>query len=97
MSPAELGLGAVVALMGGGNLWNWLASRGKTKVDLITLAQSIATETIKALDTRIAQLEATIENQGLKIEELTSHIGQLEEVIRGLGGTPPNRPRKRPE
>lgn len=96
MSPAEIGLGVLVAVMGSGNLYNWLSSRGKTKVDLITLAQSIAAETIKALDTRIAQLEATIEDQGMKIEDLISHVGKLEDIIIGFGGTPPPRPRKKP-
>ena len=48
-----------------------------------------------ALDTRIAQMEATIENQGMKIEELTLHIGKLEDVIVGLGGVPPVRPRRK--
>lgn len=94
MTTVELILTAGVAVVGGGNVWTWLASRGKTKVDLIALAQSIATETIKALDTRIATLEATIEDQGRKIEELTLHIGKLEDVILGLGGKPPPRPRK---
>lgn len=92
-----MALAGLVAVMGGGNAWNWLASRGKTKVDLIALAQSIAAETIKALDTRIAHLEATIEDQGRKIDDLTTHIGKLEDVILGLGGTPPPRPRKRAE
>lgn len=95
MSPAEIALGAVVAVMGGGQIYNWLASRGKTKVDLIGLAQSIAAETIKALDTRIAQLEATIEDQGMKIEDLIQHVGKLEDIIIGFGGTPPPRPRKK--
>lgn len=95
MTTAEIVLAAGVALMGGGNVWNWLSSRGKTKVDLISLAQSIASETIKALDLRIAGMEATIEDQGRKIEDLTAHIGELEEVIRGLGGIPPARPRRR--
>lgn len=95
MTTVELLLGGAAVLMGGGNVWNWLASRGKTKVDLIQLAQSIASETIKALDLRIAQMEATIEDQGRKIEDLTRHIGNLEDVIVGLGGTPPPRPRKK--
>lgn len=94
MTTVELILGAGITVMGGGNVWNWLASRGKTRVDLIQLAQSIASETIKALDHRIAQLEATIEEQGRKIEDLTAHIGKLEDVILSLGGTPPARPRK---
>jgi len=94
MTTAEMALAGLVAVMGGGNAWNWLASRGKTKVDLIQLAQSIASETIKALDHRIALLEATIEDQGRKIEDLTAHIGKLEDVILSLGGTPPARPRK---
>lgn len=95
MSPAEMALGAVVAVMGGGNLWNWLASRGKTKVDLITLAQSIAADTIEALDKRMAQMEATIDDQGMKIEDLIAHVGKLEDIIIGFGGTPPPRPRKK--
>ena len=95
MSPIEIALAAGVAIMGGGNIWNWLASRGKTKVDLITLAQSIAAETIKALDTRIAQMEATIDDQGMKIEDLIQHVGKLEDIIIGFGGTPPPRPRKK--
>jgi hypothetical protein len=95
MTLAEMGLTAVVTVMGGGNVWGWLSSRGKTKVDLIQLAQSIAAETIKALDLRIAQMEATIEDQGMKIEELTEHIGKLEDVIVGLGGNPPLRPRRK--
>lgn len=95
MSPAEIGLGVLVAIMGSGNLYNWLSSRGKTKVDLITLGQTIAAETIKALDVRIAQLEATIEDQGMKIEDLIQHVGKLEDIIIGFGGTPPPRPRKK--
>lgn len=97
MSPVETALAVLVAVMGGGNIYNWLSSRGKTKVDLIQLAQGIAAETIKALDSRIAQMEATIEDQGRKIDELTAHIGSLEEVIRNLGGTPPPRPRRKSE
>lgn len=95
MTLAEMVLGGGALLMGGGNVYNWLTSRGKHKVDLIQLAQSIAAETIKALDGRIAQMEATIEEQGRKIEDLTTHIGKLEDVIHGLGGTPPPRPRKK--
>jgi uncharacterized protein with von Willebrand factor type A (vWA) domain len=103
MSPAEIALTAVVTIMGGGNIWGWLSSRGKTKVDLIQLGQTIAAATITAQQNerrellhRIDQMDATIENQGLKIEELTAHITKLEDVIRGLGGTPPSRPRKAP-
>lgn len=95
MTSTELILGAVATILGGGGVWNWIANRGKTRVDLIALAQSIAAETIKALDTRIGQLEATIEDQGRKIEELTAHIEKLEEVILGLGGTPPPRPKRK--
>lgn len=94
MTAVEMILGGAVTLLGGNSFWNWLSSRGKTKVDLISLAQSIAAETIKALDLRIAHMEATIEDQGRKIEDLTQHIGKLEDVIRGLGGIPPARPRK---
>lgn len=93
--PAMTALLGVIGAILAGNVWNWLASRGKTKVDLIGLAQSIAAETIKALDTRIAQLEATIEDQGIKIEELIQHVGKLEDIIIGFGGTPPPRPRKK--
>ena len=97
-----MGLTAVVAVMGTGNIWSWLSSRGKTKVDLIQLGQSIAAATIEGqkveraeLLARIERMDATMENQGFKIEELTLHIGKLEEVIRDMGGTPPARPRKK--
>lgn len=106
MTGAEAALTLAVALVGGGHAWNWLASRGKTKVDLIELGQSIATATIKALqDDRsalmqevrdlkdeIAALGVKIDAQDDKIETLTTHIEKLETEVRRLGGTPPPRP-----
>lgn len=86
MSPAEMILGLVALVMGGGQIWNWLASRGKTRVDLIALAEKIAAATITALDTRIKELEA-------KVDALSAHVETLEGVIRELGATPPPRPR----
>lgn len=106
MTGAESALTLAVALVGGGSLWNWLASRGKTKVDLIELGQTIATATIKALQddrtalmaevrelkAEIAALSKKIDAQDDKIETLTKHIEELEGVVRALGGTPPPRP-----
>lgn len=106
MTGAEAALTLAVALVGGGHIWNWLASRGKTNVDLIELGQSIATATIKALQddrtalmwevrelkAEIAALGLKIDAQDDKIETLTAHIEKLETEVRRLGGTPPPRP-----
>ena len=106
MTGAEAALTLAVALVGGGHAWNWLASRGKTKVDLIELGQSIATATIKALQddrsalmlevrelkAEIAALSVKIDAQDEKIETLTAHIEKLETEVRRLGGVPPPRP-----
>lgn len=77
MTGAEAALALAVALVGGGHIWNWLASRGKTNVDLIELGQSIATATIKALqDDRtslmgeVRELKAEIAALGVAIENL---------------------------
>lgn len=106
MTTIEIILALAAVLMGGGSVYNWLASRGKTKVDLIELGQSIATATIKALQddrtaliaevqalkAEIAALGLKIDAQDDKIETLTSHIEKLETEVRRLGGTPPPRP-----
>lgn len=89
MSPAEIGLGIIVAIMGTGSVWNWLASRGKTRVDLIALAEKIAAATITALDSRIKELED-------KVDVLSRHVETLEGVIRELGAIPPPRPSRKP-
>lgn len=88
MTSAEMLLSGVVAVMGGGNVWNWLTSRGKTKVDLIQLAQTIAAETITALDGRIKELEE-------KVDTLSAHIVSLEILLRENGITPPPRPERK--
>lgn len=85
MTAPEMLLSGIVTIVGGGHIWNWLTSRGKTKVDLIQLAQTIAAETIKALDERISELED-------KVDTLTKHVETLEGVIRELGAVPPPRP-----
>lgn len=89
MTIAEMVLTGAVALMGGGNVWNWLSSRGKTHVDLIALAEKIATATIVGLDGRIKELEG-------KVDALSAHVETLEAVIRELGATPPPRPTRKP-
>lgn len=92
MSPAEIGLGVVVAVMGGGNAWNWLASRGKQKVDLITLGQTISKEIIAALKAEREELTAKVGELEVRIGELAGHIETLEAVISKLGGKVPPRP-----
>jgi len=92
MTPAEMGLSAAVALMGGGNLWNWLASRGKTKVDLITLGQTIAAATITAQREERSELMARIDELEEKVDLMAAHIEKLEQTIIELGATPPARP-----
>lgn len=95
MTTAEILLSGAVTIMGGGNVWNWLSSRGKTKVDLITLAQSIAAETIKALKDREGALLERLSDLEERVGELSAHIESLESVIRTAGLTPPPRPAAR--
>jgi len=95
MTPAEMGLSAVIAVMGGGNVWTWLINRGKTKVDLIELGQSIAKSTIEALKDDRSELLARIDELEEKIDLMSAHIENLENTIRALGVTPPARPTRR--
>jgi len=95
MTITEAGLAAVLAVIGGGNVWNWLASRGKTKVDLIALSHQIASDTVTAMETRIAALEKKIGDLTEQVETLSGHVETLEGVIRALGATPPPRPRRK--
>jgi uncharacterized protein involved in exopolysaccharide biosynthesis len=95
MTTAEIILSAGVALMGGGNVWNWLSSRGKTKVDLITLGQTISVQIIAGLKTEREELLTKIEGLETLIGELVSHVEALESALRAAGITPPPRPRKK--
>lgn len=96
MTEIEIALGALVTILGGGNVWNWLSSRGKTKVDLITLAANIAAETIKAQRDDRAELIERIDQLETKIDLMASHIAHLEDTIRSLGATPPPFPKAKP-
>lgn len=102
MTLAEGVLGSVLAVLGGGGVWNWIASRGKTKVDLIQLAASISSETIKALKEdrkellgRIDHLDALIENLKHDVRGLSQHIVSLETLLAKAGIEPPPRPTKK--
>lgn len=102
MTPAEMALSGVVALMGGGGFWLWLTGRGKHHVDLITLGQSIAASTITAMKadrdellTRISGLEDQITALKEQVHELLGHAENLEATLKKQGIEPPARPRKR--
>ena len=95
-------LTAACSVIGGGTIWNWLASRGKQKVDLIALAQTISSETIKALKedrrelvAQIDRLEAVIEDLKHDIRGLSTYINALETLLVKAGIEPPPRPRKK--
>ena len=95
MTLAEMGLTATIALIGGGNVWNWLTSRGKQKVDLITLGQTISEEIIKALKEERADLIRKVEDLQQSIDDLIEHIDRLEGVLIKAGIKPPPRPAKK--
>lgn len=92
MTTAEMILAGAAALMGGGNIYNWLSSRGKQKVDLIQLGQTISGEIIKALKAEREELTAKVGELEVRIGELAGHIETLEAVISKLGGKVPPRP-----
>lgn len=102
MTTAEIGLGVVVAVMGGGNLWNWLASRGKTKIDLITLSQTISADIIAALKAdrdaltqQVSNLKDEIADLRHDVKGLSQHIVSLEAIMIQAGITPPPRPARK--
>lgn len=88
MTATEAILAVSALVFGGGHVWTWWASRGKVKVDLIALAQSISAETMRGMDARIHALEA-------RVEDAEAHIERLEKYIREGGQTPPPRPPRR--
>lgn len=81
--------------MGGGNLWNWLTSRGKQKVDLITLGQTISAEIIAALKAERQELIDKVGDLEKQVGELVEHIGSLEAALTKAGITPPPRPHRK--
>lgn len=88
MTPTETILALAVTVFGGGHVWTWWASRGKVKVDLIALAQTISADTMRAMDIRIDALES-------RLDDAEKHIERLESIIREGGQTPPPRPPRR--
>lgn len=105
MTAGELGLSALVTIIGGGHIWNWLASRGKTKIDLISLAQTISADIITALKAdrdalkaEVAGLKSEIADLRHDVRGMSQHIVSLEAIMVQAGITPPPRPaRKKPE
>ena len=102
MTTAELILGAGVAIMGGGNIWNWLASRGKTRVDLIQLGQTISAEIITALKAERDELAAKVDSLERQVRDLQHDIrgwfqwGEAQErLLIEKGITPPPRPKRK--
>lgn len=102
MSPVEIGLAATLTVIGGGNIWNWLASRGKTKVDLIQLGQTISAQIITALKEERDGLAAKVESLEKTVAELEHEIrgwfqwGEAQERLLNENGiTPPPRPKKK--
>lgn len=67
---------ALVALVGGGGLWAYLGAHGKTKADLITIAQDAASKVISELRQEIERLRDERDEDrrsfGARIEELES-------------------------
>lgn len=95
MTPAEIILGLLALVMGGGNIWNWLSNRGKQKVDLIALGQTISGEIIKALKTEREELTAKVGELEERIGELIDHIEALEASMRTAGVPIPPRPTRK--
>lgn len=102
MTPAETILGVLALVMGGGNIWRWLADRGKQKVDLITLGQTISKEIITALKeerdglaSKVASLEKTVAELEHEIRGWFQWGEAQERLLNENGITPPPRPKKK--
>lgn len=102
MTTAEMILGALAIVFGGGNVWTFLTSRGNTEAALLAMSRKIASDTIeglrddrKELLDRIDGLEGQIGALKEQLAELLAHAEALEGVLKAQGITPPARPRKR--
>lgn len=102
MTTTELILGAVSTVLGGGSIWNWIASRGKTRVDLIQLGQTISAQIIQGLKAerdelaaKVEALEGKVSDLNHSINGLSQHIVSLEELLIRAGITPPPRPERK--
>ena len=102
MSNTELILAALTTVLGGGSIWNWIASRGKTRVDLIQLGQTISAQIIQGLKAerdelaaKVEALEGKVTDLNHSINGLSQHIVSLEELLIRAGITPPPRPERK--
>ena len=102
MNLSEAIITGLVSLVGGGGLGAWLTSRGKQRIDLIALGQTVAAATIEGLKSdrdsllgRIDALEGQIMALKEQLEELLFHAESLEGVLKAHSIAPPPRPRKR--
>lgn len=86
-------LALAIAVLGGGHVWSWLTGRGKHQVDLITLGQSIAEQTILAMKQDKDELLARITALEAQIRELLDHAENLERTLERQGIEPPARPK----
>ena len=79
----------LVALVGGGGVWAYLGGKNRNKVDLVTIAQDAAGKVIHSLTEEIHRLEALIERQDKRIEELEAQDErcrtELAELRRRIG------------
>lgn len=79
---AELVSGVLVAVVGGGGLWAYLGQKGKTKADLITIAQDAAGRVIQTLQHEIERLNERIEELEAQDERCRA---ELADIKRRLG------------
>lgn len=61
IDPNVIVAGAVT-LAGGAGLWGYLGARGKTKADLVTIAQDAAGTVIQGLSDELARLRARVDD-----------------------------------
>jgi len=78
---AELLSGLLVAVVGGGGLWAYLGSRGKTKADLITIAQDAAGAVIHSLREEIHRLQDRIVDLEIQDERCRHDLAELRRRI----------------
>lgn len=79
---AELLSGVLVAVVGGGGLWAYLGQKGKTKADLITIAQDAAAKVIETLQEEVGRLRERIVELEAQDERCRS---ELADIKRRLG------------
>lgn len=72
---------ALLGIAGGGGLWAYLGAKGKTKADLVTIAQDAAAKVIERFERIVAQQDARIAELEAQDERCRTELALLKATM----------------